>query len=866
MSLNRLNLVLPRRIKRLLVCLWVAGASVAAAEQNIVFVDGSRMVVQSYELNGGTVEFTTTDGKLRVVPSTYIDLAATGEANGDGGPSFASPAPAPSPPPRAPEPKSLPTDTLISVPPKTARVPVRARAAAAAPDLLIDGPPAPEHPEVLTRDEGGRATLRAVRLSEPLDVDGSLEERAYATTPAISGFIQQEPLEGRPATEETEVWVFYDESNIYFSARLWDSHPERIIANEMRRDNRNIEFSGSSFAVILDTFYDRRNGFLFQTNPLGALYDAQVTDERNTNSDWNTIWYVKSGRFAEGWTVEMAIPFKSLRYRAGTAQIWGVNFQRIIKWKNERSYLTPMPAAFNRDAIKKLSVAAALVGVEPPAKSMNLEIKPYVIGSSSTNLASDVPFENRGDADVGFDVKYGVTKSLVADVTYNTDFAQVEDDESQVNLTRFGLFFPEKREFFLEGQGIFNFGGRQSGRRGGFGGGGQSDTPILFFSRRIGLSGSSEVPILTGGRLTGRAGPYSLGLLNISTRSIDEAGIPQTNFSVVRIKRDVFRRSTIGFIGTYRNNNLDGTGSNSAYGLDGNFTFYENLNINAFYARTDTPDAVGGDTSYRASVRYRNDLYGFDAQHLLIDPSFNPEIGFVRRDDIRKTSASFRYSPRPRGIAAIRQFEFEAKYNYLETTAGDLETKKFELKARTRFESGDFSNITYDRNFEFLFESFEISDGVTIPVGGYTFDRLRAGVFFSSHRPVSGWVGAEVGSFFSGTRTELSWRGRIDLSSRFSLEPNLSLNWIDLAEGAVQTNLIRLRATYTMSPRSFMGALVQYNSEANSLSTNVRFRWEYRPGSDLFVVYSDGRNTLTPGYPGLENRSIVFKVTRLFRF
>ena len=732
-------------------------------------------------------------------------------------------------------------------------------------NLLIDGPPAPEDPEVLTRDEGGRATLRAVRLDEPLDVDGRLEERAYTTTPAISGFIQQEPLEGRPATEKTDVWVFYDETNVYFSARLWDSHPERIVANEMRRDNRNIEFSSSSFAVILDTFYDRRNGFLFQTNPLGALYDAQVTDERNTNSDWNTIWYVKSGRFAEGWTLEMAIPFKSLRYRAGAAQIWGVNFRRNIKWKNERSYLTPMPAAFNREGIKKLSMAATLVGIEPPARAMNLEVKPYVTASASTNLGADVPFENQGDADLGFDVKYGVTKSLVADVTYNTDFAQVEDDESQVTLTRFGLVFPEKREFFLEGQGIFNFGGRQSGRRGG-GGGGQSDTPILFFSRRIGLSGSSEVPILAGGRLTGRSGAYSIGLLNISTRSVDEADIPQTNFSVVRIKRDVLRRSTVGFIGTYRDENLDGTGSNAAYGLDGNFTFYENLNINAFYARTDTPNAVEGDTSYRASVRYRNDLYGFDAEHLLIDPSFNPEVGFVLREDIRKTSGSLRYSPRPRGIAAVRQFEFEAKYNYLETTAGALESKKFELQTRTRFESGDFSNVTYDRNFEFLFEPFEISDGVTIPVGGYNFDRLRAGVYFSSHRPVSRWVGAEVGSFFSGTRTEVTWRGRIDVSSRFSLEPNLSLNWIDLAEGTFTTNLIRLRATYTMSPRSFVGALVQYNSEADSLSTNVRFRWEYRPGSDLFVVYTDGRNTLTPGYPGLENRSLVFKVTRLFRF
>jgi hypothetical protein len=345
--------------------------------------------------------------------------------------------------------------------------------------------------------------------------------------------------------------------------------------------------------------------------------------------------------------------------------------------------------------------------------------------------------------------------------------------------------------------------------------------------------------------------------------------VPETNFSVVRLKQDVLRRSNIGLIGTYRDENLDGTGSNAAYGVDGNFTFYENLNFNAFYARTDTTDVEGSDnTSYRVSARYRSDTYGFNAEHLLVDPEFNPEMGFLRRDDIRKTAGSLRYSPRPRGIAAVRQFEFEAKYNYFETTAGDVETRQFELEARTRFESGDFSNVTYERSFEYLFEPFEISekDGVTLPVGAYRFDRLRAGVWFSSHRPVSGWVGAELGSFFGGTRSEISWRGRVDLSSRFSLEPNLSLNWIDLPQGAFTTNLIVLRGTYTMSPRSFIGALVQYNSAADAMSTNVRFRWEYTPGSDLFVVYSDGRSTLASGFPSIESRSLVFKLTRLLRF
>ncbi len=323
-------------------------------------------------------------------------------------------------------------------------------------NLLIDGPPAPLAPEVVTRDPGGRATLRAVRLSEALAVDGRLEERVYQEVPSVTGFLQQEPREGEPETEKTEVWVFFDGTSVYFSARLWDSHPERMIANEMRRDNRGI-FNNENFGVILDTFYDRRNGFFFQTNPLGALWDGQVTDEGDTNSDWNTVWHVKSARFPEGWTVEMAIPFKSLRYRQGDTQVWGINFRRIVKWKNEWDYLTPIAAAFGRDGMQRLSAAATLVGIETPERSVNLELKPYATGEVLTDRTIDPTVENDLDSDFGFDAKYGVTKSLTFDFTYHTDFAQVEDDEAQVNLTRFDLFFPEKREFFLEGQGIFNF-------------------------------------------------------------------------------------------------------------------------------------------------------------------------------------------------------------------------------------------------------------------------------------------------------------------------------------------------------------------------------------------------------------------------
>ncbi|HEY7697176.1 MAG TPA: DUF5916 domain-containing protein [Vicinamibacteria bacterium] len=725
---------------------------------------------------------------------------------------------------------------------------------------LIDGPPAPKEPEVVTRDEGGRATLRANRLKEALQVDGRLEERVYLHVPAVSGFFQQEPNEGSPETEKTEVWVFFDDASVYFSARLWDSEPERMISNEMRRDNRGI-FNNENFAVILDTFYDRRNGFLFQTNPLGALWDGQVTDEQNTNSDWNTVWYVKSARFPKGWTVEMAIPFKSLRYREGETQIWGLNFRRIVKWKNEWTYLTPISASFGREGIQRLSSAATLVGIEIPVRSMNLELKPYATGEISTDRTVDPPLENDVDSDFGFDAKYGLTKSLTFDFTFHTDFAQVEDDEVQVNLTRFDLFFPEKREFFLEGQGIFNFGATEFDPFRG-----TTDTPILFFSRRIGLTEDEEIPIVAGGRLTGRAGPYTLGLLSISTDELPSAGVPQTNFSVVRVKRDVLRRSNIGFIGTYRDRNLDGTGANAAMGLDGNFTFYQNLKVNAYYAMTGTPERTAQDESYRAAVSYQGDRYGFEAEHLLVAPDFNPEIGFVLREDIRKSSVGARFSPRPESLEAVRKFDFQGRYDYYETTAGDVETKLLGVEFRTHFENSDEANLGYSRDREVLFEPFEIIEGVFIPVGDYQFERYAASYWFGRQRPVSGWLGADFGGFFGGRRTQVDYWGRVDFGSRFSLEPNISVNWVDLPAESFTTELVRLRATYNLSPRSFVGALVQYNSADDSFSTNVRFRWEYQPGSDLFLVYSEGRDTFSPGSPLLESRSFVVKFTRLFRF
>ena len=363
---------------------------------------------------------------------------------------------------------------------------------------MIDGPPAPQPPDVISRDPAGRATVRAVRVGDALTIDGILAERVYQEVPAVSDFIQQEPIEGAPATERTEAWVLFDDDNIYVSGRCWDSAPEsRWIANEMRRDSPNLA-QNEFIDFLFDTFYDRRNAVEFTVNPLGGRMDGQITDERSYNLDWNPIWEVRTGRFENGWTFEAAIPFKSLRYRPGPAQVWGLNIQRSVRWKNELSSLTPLPASRGLASMAQISLAATLVGLEVPARgSRTLELKPFVTGDLTSDRMATPAVSNAVDGDIGLDVKYGITQNLVADVTLNTDFAQVEADEQQVNLTRFSLFFPEKREFFLENQGLFAFGGAGAGL---FGGGGS--TPVLFYSRRIGLEDGREVPLDVGGRLT----------------------------------------------------------------------------------------------------------------------------------------------------------------------------------------------------------------------------------------------------------------------------------------------------------------------------------------------------------------------------
>ena len=782
---------------------------------------------------------------------------------------------APAPAPTSSEPVNSTAEPATTAPVAVAAAePSRGSGFATAPTALIDGPPPPVAPDTITRDAGGRATVRAVRLTGSWRLDGVLDEAIYEEVPPVAGFIQQLPDEGAPSTEQTEAWVFYDAQNVYVSARLWDSAPaSQLVANEMRRDSRQLT-QNDFFSVVLDTFYDRRNGVAFLVNPIGGFMDFQVSDEGNPNMDWNPIWDVRTGRFDGGWTAELEIPFKSLRFRPGTSQIWGLQLGRRIRRKTEATFLTPVPINAVPGEMR-VSAASTLTGVDVPGGNRTFEVKPYAIGSLATDARAVPRISNEGDGDFGFDVKYGVTENLTTDFTYNTDFAQVEVDEQQVNLTRFSLFFPEKREFFLEGQGIFDFGrpagGGQGGPRGGRGGGGffggPGDVPAVFFSRRIGLEHGQTVPILGGGRLTGKAGAFSIGALNIQTDDTPGASAVATNFTVVRVKRDILRRSRIGGIFTGRSVSTVGPGSNEVYGLDAAFSFYENVNFNGYYARTRTPGLEGDNASYQAAFNYNGDLYGFQVDHLLVGDHFNPEVGFLRRDDFRRTFTSAHYSPRPAAIRAVRQFTWRASLDYIENGAGQVETRIAQARFDTELENSDRFSIDVQRNYELLVRPFPIASDVTIPVGGYDFQDVFASYSMGAQRRFSGTFSVQRGEFFSGHITAVGYRrGRIEITPQFSFEPSISLNRIDLPEGQFTTTLVQSRVTYTLTPRMFFGGLLQYSNSTNSLSTNLRLRWEYQPGSELFVVYNDQRDTSLRGTPFLENRAFVVKFTRLFRF
>ena len=740
----------------------------------------------------------------------------------------------------------------------------------------ISGPLPPVPPAVINQAGEAGVTVRAVRVTEAMETDGVLDEAFYQETQAITEFIQSIPDAGAEPTELTEVWLGFDDENIYVGARIWDSQgPDAPIATQMRRDSRQAR-QNDNFGIYFDTFFDRRNGVGFYTNPLGALTDYQIANEGAPNRDWQPVYEVRTQRFEQGWTAEYAIPFRSLRYRPGREQVWGIQMRRTVWRRNEWNHLTWLPLSVGRmggPSSNRVSLYGTLVGLEAPPPSRVLEVKPFGISGLRTDVSADPEIRNEGHADAGLDVKWGITENLLADFTYNTDFAQVEVDEQQINLTRFSLFFPEKREFFLESRGIFDFGGggrppgSARGGRGRGGGGGGSGVPTMFYSRRIGLQDGQQIPIIAGGRMTGKVGAFDIGLVGIRSDDDPNVGAESTDFTVLRLARNIFSRSSVGMIYQNRSKSLVGEGSNQAWGMDGFFAFNDEATFRTYYAETQTSGLDGLDASYQGAFRYDADEWGLDLGHLVVGDDFNPEIGFLRRKGFRQSSAGARFSPRTESISWIRQMTFQLNVQYLENErAGFVESRQRGGNFSIEFENSDQLGFTYTDSYENLVNDEGIS-GAIMAAGRYSFEDVQASYTMGPNSPLLGRISARRGSYYHGDIKSLGFsQGWITVTPQLSLEPSISFNWIDLPEQSLGRHVALTRVTYSLTPRAFVSGLVQYNSGSNTFSTNVRLRWEWAPGSELFIVYTEDRDTDVLGRRSqLAGRGLVVKVNRLLQ-
>lgn len=717
-------------------------------------------------------------------------------------------------------------------------------------------------------------------------IDGLLNEAIWQNAEAASEFFQREPNEGAPATEKTEVRVLYDKNYIYFGFRCYDSEPAKIVATEMRNDAQ-LE-NDDYIRVVVDTYLDRRNGFVFESNPLGARRDAKITDEgRNVNADWNIVWDVNAKITGQGWEAEMRIPLNQLRYPSSrNFGKWGINFARVIRRKREDTYWAPirLDYGFGSRAFYKVSKAGDLEGLEYMPHRTRLEIKPYNL----TGLQRDekiTPIASTSIFEGGLDLKYALTENIIADVTINTDFAQVEADLERVNLTRFSLFFPEKREFFLEGAGIFKIGAASRP------GGGDRGSDQLFYSRRIGLNRGNEVPIIAGSKLTGNFAGLQIGLLNVVTDEfvdfgeVDTTSVPRTNYAALRLMKPVLSNSSVGLLVLSKDalaeNKYDRNyqNYNRTFAVDGNFVLGSSTTLNAWLARTATPGNPGKEWAGNFSFNHRTDKWIVRAGHTTIQDNFNAEMGFLRRVGIRKSNLELGSGFRPKRGHWMQRIYNAPSVSYLTDSDNKLLTREIGFRTFLQFRDGHiffgsprqiYDVIDFDEKIVVIAgeDTTEIKGWkiyskddktIVIPNGIYTYYAYNFFLRTDASKPLSFRLGGDLGEFFNGNR----FGGNIS----FLLKPSAHLSWnfsynvnrVLLPGGEFTTNVLSTRLIYTLSRDMFAKAFVQWNDTRESLSFNLLYNFYYRPGSNIYLVYNHIWDT-GGAQPDTNNRSLLLKV------
>jgi hypothetical protein len=668
--------------------------------------------------------------------------------------------------------------------------------------------------------EARRAT--AVRSEEQIRVDGVLDERVWQTAPPIGELIQANPFAGGRPTEPTDVRIVYNDHTLYVGARCFYRDPSTIFASTTARDAKF--WYDDDFEIVFDTFHDQRNAYFFAANAAGAMTDGRVIENQNVDISWDGIWQVRTRIDDRGWTAEFAIPFKTLSFNPDL-DTWGFNVERTVSRINEESR---WEAARQDATINTVARAGDLEGFEGLSQGIGVDVKPY--GLLGVNRDATRPDRVQPVGDAGADIFYRITPNLLSSTTINTDFAETEVDTRQVNLTRFPLLFPEKRDFFLEDAGIFQFGIRAN-----------STGLIPFFSRRIGLVQGRTIPILFGEKLTGSLGRLALGVLDVKTGDSDWA--PAQNFTVGRAKYGFWHQSYIGGIFTHgeptgqTDNNL--AGADVALATSNFLGTGENFDFSAFGARTSTPGLHGRDAAYGAQARYPNDLVNLGYTWQEIGENFNPRLGYVRRRGVRVNSFSGRLGPRPQ-IWNVRQVTFGLEFdNYHSTIRNALESRtwtftplELSLHGGQRFEY----NVT--SNFERLFEPFEIHQGIAIPEGDYSFLQHALSYRSPSNAPLSYTLQYDKGAFYSGSSDQfigtLSWRK----SSRLTTGGEFRQYWVRLKEGSFDTSLAIFRFDYSFNPYIHLTNFLQYDTDSRNVGLQSRLYWIIKPGNEVYIVFN----------------------------
>ena len=731
--------------------------------------------------------------------------------------------------------------------------------------------------------QNGSRLLVAGALADdgsPPVIDGRVNDAAWEAVQPYTDFTQQDPAEGAPATERTEVRLIVGRGHVYIGIVCFDRDPTKIILSQARRDAPLNDTD--SVIVVVDTFNDNQNAFVFGTNPIGIEYDGQVAREGQTsgltfqggaggtqrggisafNPNWDGDWTVKAQVTDRGWEAELAIPLKTLRYATGLNRTWGFNVLRNIRHKDEQVYLAPIPRGFD---IYRVSLAAKVSGLDLPPRR-DIKLIPSALGSINKDFTRGTGDQLDRNGDAGLDVKWGIRPNLTLDATINTDFAQVEADEEQVNLTRFDLFFPEKRPFFLENASTFQFG--------------QPQSIDLFFTRRIGLSPTGvPIDILGGGRLSGKvAGNWNVGVLNIQTDGLTVGAqrvAPDTNYSVLRAQREV-GRSSYGaiFVGRYATGDAaeaSVTKWNRAYGVDANVQIGPNHRVSSFIARTDTSGTGGSDYAGRAFYNFTNNVWQISGGYSQVGDRFNPEVGFLPRRGYRRPEFRVFFQPQPKTIRWIRRVAPHVSYNSYWGFNGRLQSSSMHVHPlEIQPAQGGRFGWFFDRNQDSPLATFVVynRDGrrVAIAPGQYTWYQHAFEYHHDPSARVTGTIRARVGRFYDGDMHALEITSGYRLSSRMSASVGWTRQDIELPGGSFVANLVPMKASYAFTTLASVSALLQYNGQTAQFSSNIRLALLNRSGTGLFVVYNDRQDTTSFTPAETLGRSFIVKYTRLFDF